>query len=44
MKESLIETLIDLPLELTMKLVSSLTNIFLKSPVYDPLQIFLEET
>ena len=41
-EESFIENLIELPLEPTIELVSSLTAILLRSPdVYDPSQIFL---
>ena len=44
-KESLIETIVDLPVEPTMELVPSLTAISLRSlNVYDPLQIFLQKT
>ena len=44
-KEPLIETLVDLSVEPTMELVPSLTVISLRSSdVYDPLQIFRQET
>ena len=48
-EEPLIETLVDLPAEPTMDLVPSLTtmraSLFLRlSDVYDPLQVFLQET
>jgi len=43
--EFLIDTLVELLVELIIELVSSLTAIPLKSPdIYDPLQIFLQET
>jgi len=44
-EEPFIETLVDLPPELTMKLMSFLIVICLRLPdMYDPLQIFLQET
>ena len=45
MEEPLIETLVDHLTEPTIELVSSLIVVSLRSPdVYDPLQIFLQET